>query len=426
MACRNCDAPVTADDNFCLNCGADLRALAPVGATRANHTDEDTGGNAVDEAEREADPHTDLSTDLSADLSADLATDLGTTSDDLSTDPPADLSTDLGTTSDVVAAEADTDPDGVPTSTTGGAAGPGRGESPGLVPCPRCGSPNSARRPTCAKCRSPLHPAGGGAGREADGDSDDDDHRSRSEPVMSVGAARTARRPAHAPEFEVRQDVPPRGGHPVVWILLVAVILGAVIGGMYALGVGPFGRTEAAEEPAPVAFRAADYPPEPGGLELTSATATTERAPSGNVGYAAALLIDGDLSTAWNNDGSRAPEGIGERVVLTPPSPIWLTEIVLANGYQRDDTTFMGNGRLRTLRLVLDGGRSFQIALLDRRGRQSVRLDGPVLTTTVTLEAVEAYAGDTYEDLAVSEIELSGYVADTDDRAAAEARTETG
>jgi ribosomal protein L40E len=295
----------------------------------------------------------------------------------------------------VVASDAATDPDDDPTDpdpvrTPGGAA------TADLQVCSRCGAGNSPRRVLCGRCGADLH-----AG------------------VALPAPPRSHGRPAPGTDADGRRRRAARW--TALAVVTAAAILGGGIGAMVALGVGPFAPDEG---PPRAVFAPADYPGEPvdlvgGGLEVG---ASSRHEPVGDRRFEPQLMFDGDLTTAWNNSGETNPQGIGEQIVVDFPAPVWLTEIIVGNGDQRDDSRYLGTARLREARVALDAGQVFTITLLDVQGRQSIRLPVPRLTTGVTIQVVEAHPGDRVPELGVSELGFRGHVADEADAALAERR----
>ena len=136
-------------------------------------------------------------------------------------------------------------------------------------------------------------------------------------------------------------------------------------------------------------------------------------------------MVDDDPTTAWNSDGSQLEDGVGETIDLFLAEPAWVQRLVIDNGFQRDADTYADNARIRRALLQLDGGEQVTIRLEDLGlQRQAIELPEPVLTTTVRLEVTEAFPGDTYADLAVSDLELHGWTAVGQDAEIAQDRAE--
>lgn len=276
---------------------------------------------------------------------------------------------------------------------------------PDLVACPSCDAPNSPQRDRCGRC-----------GRRLDGTPEPEreaDDRPSGPPAPVV--------PAPDDQDATTQDDLPavsrRRRRSFVWIVAVGVVVGAVIGVLAALGAGPF--EAAPPTPEVPRFDPARYPGAAAELDLASIRSTTVHAPTGDRRFGVTLLLDGKLDTAWNNAGGVNPNGMGETIDVTFPTAVWLSEIVVANGDQADDAAFLGNARVRRASVALDGHQDFDLTLLDVRGRQAASLGTPRLTTQVRIVVQEVHDGDTYPDLALSELGFRGWVATGQDITAA-------
>lgn len=285
-----------------------------------------------------------------------------------------------------------TDPDGATAVIVTGTAE--------LRECPNCEAPNSSRRSICGRCGADLSTGERPAPRD-------------------VGAESAAEESGRLG----REG--PRTGRLVAMVVVVGVLLGALIGGLIALDTGPFGDTPGGEElPEAPPFDPARYDEEPASLTITAIGATSTLEPLGDETYDAAQMVDRDLETAWNNAGSRNPNGIGEIVAVEFDGPVRVDELVLGNGVQSSDADFLGNARLRVARIRFDGGEVFEVTFLDQPGLQVVELPDPVLTTGAMVDVLEAYDGDTYEDLAIAELRFRGWPAEGRDREVAESRAD--
>jgi hypothetical protein len=126
-------------------------------------------------------------------------------------------------------------------------------------------------------------------------------------------------------------------------------------------------------------------------------------------------MFDGDLSTAWANSGDTNRNGVGEVIRVEFSSPVWVTEVVVANGHQADATSFTDRARLQRVTARVDGDVVVGLVFLDSQGQQAVRFPQPLLTTAIRLEVEETFEGTTSPDLAVSELSLRGHLAQPTD-----------
>ncbi|HEX9889524.1 MAG TPA: discoidin domain-containing protein [Nitriliruptorales bacterium] len=202
-------------------------------------------------------------------------------------------------------------------------------------------------------------------------------------------------------------------GRALRWVVGLGVVVGGLIGGLAVAELGPFAEQPAAPEPT---FDPAVYADQPQPLDLAMVLASSTREPRGEIRYDAALMTDEDLSTAWNSVGGPRPDGVGESLSFTLAQPAWVSGLVIGNGYQKDDRSFVANARLRRVRVSLGGDAVYDVSILDQPGRQVVDFGEPVLADHVNVEVLESYPGDTYQDLAVSELVIRGWATVGSDR----------
>lgn len=190
----------------------------------------------------------------------------------------------------------------------------------------------------------------------------------------------------------------------VLTLLGVALVSTFVVGGLLVAERGPF--APAAVLPA-VGFDPVRYPTEPTVLVVREA---------GSVPAAGGeeALLDGVPSTAWRV--VRGPGG-SVRLVLLLDEPAWVTRLVVRNGDQASADAYGSSGRVRRMIVVFDGRRRVGVDLLDvGLDSQVVALPHPELTTLIEIELVEAFDGASADDVAMSTLELVGWVAVGDDR----------
>lgn len=130
--------------------------------------------------------------------------------------------------------------------------------------------------------------------------------------------------------------------------------------------------------------------------------------PTDEFTYGPANLSDNDLATAWNEGASG--DGVGEWVSFTFNEPVLLSRIDIANGYQRDQKRFLGNERVRGLRIEYSTGEVQDLQLYDDMGYQEVQpvVAATVGVTSVRLTILSVYPGESWEDAALSEVRFIG------------------
>ncbi len=140
-------------------------------------------------------------------------------------------------------------------------------------------------------------------------------------------------------------------------------------------------------------------------LPVADVRASSYIEPSAERTYGPDNLIDADPATAWNEGAEGLGEG--EWVRLHFETPVIPARLEVANGYQRDEERYTGNGRIEQMTVKYSDGTSQTVELEDRQGFQEVPL-APKETEWLLLTAESVYPGSTWEDLALSEIRVFG------------------
>jgi len=203
-------------------------------------------------------------------------------------------------------------------------------------------------------------------------------------------------------------------------VLGVVVVVGAVIGPLMLLGLGPFAPTERL---GPALLLRAAYPGDPVALPVaTVATTTTATLPDRSL--SALNLIDGDGASAWIGlpvDGDAA----GEVIQLVLEEPAWIVRIQFRNGDHLSPAAYESSERLQRGLLSFDGGRDYRIDLLDiGQQTQVLELPEPELTTRITIRVDRTFAGTGPRGVAISEVTPIGWSADAADAALARQRAQ--
>jgi hypothetical protein len=119
--------------------------------------------------------------------------------------------------------------------------------------------------------------------------------------------------------------------------------------------------------------------------------------------YRATNLLDGDLTTAWE-EGAKGP-GLGEWVRFEFSKPVVIARIEIANGYQKDDERFAGNPRVKSLKVEYSNGVTQLIDLADSKDYQSIIATSEAVDW-FKLIIVSVYPGGRWEDTALSEVRI--------------------
>ena len=142
-------------------------------------------------------------------------------------------------------------------------------------------------------------------------------------------------------------------------------------------------------------------------IQPTNVSANSEL----NSAFAASNLIDGDLSTEWQDASSR---GEGAEIVFNFSQPVAITEIEIVN--IPNDERFKQNYRIKGYKIIVDD-LNFDIPgqLQDSNRPQTIPV-ASVATRTLTIEVTSTYAAEANDDqppfneLAVAEIRFFGQI----------------
>ncbi|GAB4244994.1 MAG: hypothetical protein Kow00129_04780 [Thermoleophilia bacterium] len=138
-------------------------------------------------------------------------------------------------------------------------------------------------------------------------------------------------------------------------------------------------------------------------VQVADVRASSYLDPTEHNTYDPANMLDGELATAWNEGAEGVGEGEWFRLSFESPVPVRRMEI--ANGYQKDSDRFLGNARIREMDIKLSDGTTITAVLENEQGYQTVELPGRE-TEWLLITVTDAYGGDVWEDLAVSEIRV--------------------
>jgi hypothetical protein len=140
-------------------------------------------------------------------------------------------------------------------------------------------------------------------------------------------------------------------------------------------------------------------------LRPTAATSSSALKATTTNNFRATNLVDGDVTTAWN-EGAKGV-GLGEWVRFEFSSPVTLARIDLANGNQKDEQRFSGDIRIKTVQLEYSNGSTQLVDLLDTREIQSINTLREEIDW-LKLIIVSVYPDYVWADAALSEVRLYG------------------
>lgn len=138
-------------------------------------------------------------------------------------------------------------------------------------------------------------------------------------------------------------------------------------------------------------------------IRPTSTLASSTLEATSTNSYRVTNLLDDDPASAWSEGAEGV--GLGEWVQFEFSDAIALARIEIANGYQKDNDRFEGNPRVKSLKIEYSNGTTQLVDLLDTMEYQAIT---PTIQPVewVKLTIVSVYAGDEWEDAALSEVRL--------------------
>lgn len=123
-----------------------------------------------------------------------------------------------------------------------------------------------------------------------------------------------------------------------------------------------------------------------------------------NMIHLAERVLDGDLKTAWveGADG----QGLGESLGIVLDDVYTVNGFYIYAGYQKSDDLYYKNSRPKEIEILFSDGTINTIELEDVIGMQNVKFPHSVETSGIEITINSVYAGNKYEDTAISEIQL--------------------
>ena len=148
---------------------------------------------------------------------------------------------------------------------------------------------------------------------------------------------------------------------------------------------------------------------------ISNISSTSRLATQGNVNYDEKNLYDEDYQTSWAEgvDGY----GIGEKITFEfNDVNAGFTGIEIANGDYASEDAWRNYSRVKKLKLSFNGEPIFILNLKDEMGNQvfswdkelNVKDEELLRSFTVTLEIMDVYKGDLYDNTVISEVLPSG------------------
>lgn len=139
-------------------------------------------------------------------------------------------------------------------------------------------------------------------------------------------------------------------------------------------------------------------------LPVVEATASSEHSDDSGVSYAPKNVKDRKQSTAWfeGDEGS----GLGAWVMLDLGQSQSVTGLRIWNGFWLNEDMWARNNRVKDLEIELSDGSKHSFSLKDEKVIEEVRFPSTVTTQTVKLRIKGIHRGNTFNDTAISEVQV--------------------
>lgn len=135
--------------------------------------------------------------------------------------------------------------------------------------------------------------------------------------------------------------------------------------------------------------------------EIVFVSASSELV-EGDVIHSASRVNDATLEAAWAEgvDGN----GIGESLYFEFDRDYSISKVLINAGYQKSEDLYDRNSRPAVITLTFSDGTSESHSLADYNGQQTILLEEPRLTRSVTLTIDDVFPGTAYTDTVISEM----------------------
>ncbi len=139
-------------------------------------------------------------------------------------------------------------------------------------------------------------------------------------------------------------------------------------------------------------------------VDLASVTASTSLEPAEGVSYEPSNLTDGKVSTVWveGEEGS----GLGSWILIDLGGSRDIESITLWNGNWYSWDFWNRHNRIKDLEVELADGTTHKFTLKDQKIPETIRFPAVVHTDSLKLKIKSVYAGTTFHDTCLSELEV--------------------
>lgn len=139
-------------------------------------------------------------------------------------------------------------------------------------------------------------------------------------------------------------------------------------------------------------------------IAITDISASSEHSDNSGVSYAARNVKDRKQTSAWfeGEEGS----GLGAWVQLDLGQARSVTGLRIWNGYWLNDDMWQRNNRVKDLEVEFSDGSKQAFTLKDVREIEEIRFGKAVNTQTIKLRIKGIHRGNTFNDTAISEVQV--------------------
>jgi len=142
---------------------------------------------------------------------------------------------------------------------------------------------------------------------------------------------------------------------------------------------------------------------------FTKTKASSSAKPYGSFTYTADKTIDEDNTTAWL-EGVKG-DGINEWIEFSADTEQYVNGFTLYNGYQKNKTTYINNGKVSKVRVTFSDGTNLEYELPSQNFIQSqkgntIKFAETFKTKSIKFTILDVEKGSYYDDTAINEIKF--------------------
>lgn len=142
---------------------------------------------------------------------------------------------------------------------------------------------------------------------------------------------------------------------------------------------------------------------------FTNIKASSSAKPYGSFSYTPDKTTDKDNSTAWL-EGVKG-DGINEWIEFSADTDQYVSGFILYNGYQKNKTTYINNGKVKKILLTFSDGSTLEYELPVQNFEESqkgntIKFVEQIKTKSIRFTITEVDKGAYYDDTAINEIEF--------------------